>query len=219
MPKTLPLLNEDITYSLAKEREVNVLHQLGYYHEQTRFFTHLNNKHAWMKAIVVHHLGLSSISVCHVADMKDWFCGSFNVSVPVIIHGWKGRRQPGHCVLLRFPLPYRVGEKFRRGNGDEKIRCEAGAYAWLQENCPDIPIPQLYGFGLSTGEKVQSYIFFMADTIADSPNTVHPGRQLSFFQTFFSFLASPIIILAWFSRPFVLYPPFEQNVCFSRWRD
>ncbi|KAE8414838.1 hypothetical protein BDV36DRAFT_298674 [Aspergillus pseudocaelatus] len=153
MPKTLPLLNEDITYSAAQEREANILHQLGYPHERTRFFAHLNSKHAWIKAIVTHHLGLSSIDVCRVADMKDWFCGSFNVSVPVIIQGCKGKQQPGHCVLLRFPLPYRVGEKFRRGNGDEKIRSEAGAYAWLQENCPDVPIPRLYGFGLSTGEK------------------------------------------------------------------
>ncbi|KKK15094.1 hypothetical protein AOCH_005603 [Aspergillus ochraceoroseus] len=41
---------------------------------------------------------------------------------------------------------------FRPGNGDEKVLCEAGTYAWLQDNCPDVPIPHLYGFGLSTGE-------------------------------------------------------------------
>ncbi|KAE8149392.1 hypothetical protein BDV25DRAFT_156391, partial [Aspergillus avenaceus] len=153
MPKKLPLLNEEITYSIAKEREVNVLHQLNYHHQKTHFFTHLNSKHAWMKAIVVHHLGLSSTNACHVSGMEDWLCGSFNVSVPVTIQRWKGRQQPGGCVLLRFPLPYRVGEKARPGNGDEKIRCEAGAYAWLQENCPEVPIPRLYGFGMATGEK------------------------------------------------------------------
>ncbi|PWY66961.1 hypothetical protein BO83DRAFT_451488 [Aspergillus eucalypticola CBS 122712] len=57
-------------------------------------------------------------------------------------------------MVLRLPLPYRIGEDFMPGNGDEKVKCEAGTYAWLQENCPDVPIPELYGFGLSTGEAV-----------------------------------------------------------------
>lgn len=26
--------------------------------------------------------------------------------------------------MLRFPFSYRVGKKFRPGNGDEKIRCD-----------------------------------------------------------------------------------------------
>ncbi|KAJ0417842.1 hypothetical protein BJY00DRAFT_288788 [Aspergillus carlsbadensis] len=43
------------------------------------------------------------------------------------------------------------------GNGDEKVRCEAGAYAWLQENCPDVAIPELYGFALSTGQTFTCY--------------------------------------------------------------
>jgi hypothetical protein len=154
MPKTRRLLHEEITFSVAKEREVNILHQLNYHDKQTRFFSYLNSKHAWMKALVVHHLGLPSTEVCQVAETKDWLCGSFNVSVPVTIRNWKGRQQQGHSVLLRFPLPHRVGEASRRGNGDEKIQCEAGAYAWLQANCPDVPIPQLYGFAMSTGETV-----------------------------------------------------------------
>ncbi|BDD60167.1 hypothetical protein MAP00_005321 [Monascus purpureus] len=54
--------------------------------------------------------------------------------------------------MFRLPLPYRVGDAFRPGNGDEKVRCEAGTYAWLEENCPDVPIPRFYGFGVSTGE-------------------------------------------------------------------
>lgn len=154
MPITRRLLREEITYSTAKEREVNVLHQLTYYDQQLHFFDHLNSKRDWMKAVVAHHLGLGSPDACHVAETKDWLHGSFNVCVPVTIHNWK-RTQPGQRVLLRFPLPYRVGEAFRPGNGDEKIRCEAGTYAWLQENCPDVPIPRLYGFAISTGETVR----------------------------------------------------------------
>ncbi|EPS27586.1 hypothetical protein PDE_02529 [Penicillium oxalicum 114-2] len=85
--------------------------------------------------------------MCEVSDIEDWLHGSFNVCVPITMNNRQNKR-----VLLRFPLPYRVGEAFNPGNSDEKIRCEAGTYAWLQENCPEIPIPQLYAFSLSTGE-------------------------------------------------------------------
>ncbi|EER28632.1 hypothetical protein D8B26_001096 [Coccidioides posadasii str. Silveira] len=152
MPSVLHLLNEKITYSVAKEREVNILHQLGYYEQQNSFFSHLNDNRSWMKQIVAHHLGLPSSDVCHIAERQDWLNGSFNVCVPVTIDNWKCKEQPGNRVLLRFPLPYRVGGASQEGNGNEKIQCEAGTYAWLQENCPEVPIPQLYGFALSTGE-------------------------------------------------------------------
>jgi hypothetical protein len=126
-----------------------------------------------MKSVVVHHLGLKSTNACHVAEIKDWFCGSFNVCVPVTIDNWKCRQQPGHRIPLRFPLPYRVGEEFRHGNGDEKIQCEAGAYAWLQENCSDVPIPRLYGFATSTGESVRGRMLLVVMTPTDSANLVH----------------------------------------------
>lgn len=56
--------------------------------------------------------------------------------------------------MIRFPLPYRIGENCSLGNADETIRHEVGTYAWLQENCPIVPIPRLYGFGLSTCQTV-----------------------------------------------------------------
>jgi len=76
---------------------------------------------------VAHHLGLLSPSECHVADVKTWMNGSFNLCIPVTI---------GHSkrVIIRFPLPYRVGDDFRPGNGDEKVRCEAATYACMRES-------------------------------------------------------------------------------------
>jgi len=62
-------------------------------------------------------------------------------------------------VLIRFPLPYRVGDKVCPGNGDEKVRCEAATYAWMQKECPSIPIPQIYGFALSTGQCVCALLY------------------------------------------------------------
>jgi hypothetical protein len=138
MLKTRRLLRREITYSAAEEEEVNILHQLGYYDQRAQFFDNLDAKRNWIKAAVAHHLSLTSPAACHVAETEDWLHGSFNVCVPVTVDN-------GKRVLVRFPPPYRVGEAFRPGNGDEKIRCEAGTYAWLQENCPMVPIPRLYG--------------------------------------------------------------------------
>ncbi|KAE8153859.1 hypothetical protein BDV25DRAFT_168136 [Aspergillus avenaceus] len=126
MPQTLPLLHGEITYSFAKEEE----------------------KRPWIEAIVAHHLNLGASYTCCMDDAENWLHGSFNLCVPVAIQSQDSQQR----VLLRLPLPYRVGDAFRPGNGDEKIRCETGAYAWLQENCPDVPIPTLYGFATSTGE-------------------------------------------------------------------
>ncbi|KAJ9248068.1 hypothetical protein C8Q69DRAFT_186948 [Paecilomyces variotii] len=151
MPKTRPLLRGEITYSTAQREEVNILHRLSYHDQRRKFFAHILAKKDWIESIVAHHLNLGP-SNCRMEDVENWRHGSFNLCVPVVVNGWKWKQQPGERVLLRFPLPYRVGDAFRPGNGDEKIRCEAGAYAWLQENCPDVPIPKLYGFATSTGE-------------------------------------------------------------------
>ncbi|KAK2787281.1 hypothetical protein FQN53_005440 [Emmonsiellopsis sp. PD_33] len=139
-------LREDITYSVVKEKEVNILHQLGYNEKQNQFFAHPRSRQEWMVAVVGHHLGLKS-SRCHVEDEEHWLYGSFNVCVLITIDDWDVKR-----VLIRFPLPYRVGEATMHGNGDEKIGCEAGTYAWLQENCPAVPILRFYGVSLSTSE-------------------------------------------------------------------
>ncbi|KAM5441184.1 hypothetical protein MferCBS31731_003612 [Microsporum ferrugineum] len=141
---------KEITYSDIKNEEVNILNELRYFEDQTRFFTDLANRDGWIKSVVAHHLNIDP-SRCDLAESAEWLKGSFNICIPVTIQGWI-RGQSKHRVLLRLPLPFKVGEAFRPGNADEKIRCEAGTYAWLQENHPDIPIPQLYGFSLSSGE-------------------------------------------------------------------
>ncbi|KFZ19795.1 hypothetical protein V502_03462 [Pseudogymnoascus sp. VKM F-4520 (FW-2644)] len=144
MSEPLPLPRGEITYPTARAKEVNILKRLQYPVEEAKFFHHIDNKRNWIKAVVAHHLKLRSPASYQVADIKSWYHGGFNVCIPVTISAWEGKEQPGQRVLIRFPLPYRVGEAFRPGNGDEKIRCEAGAYAYLQENCPEVPIPRLY---------------------------------------------------------------------------
>ncbi|KAH1303619.1 hypothetical protein KXX47_008709, partial [Aspergillus fumigatus] len=123
---------------------------LGYRDQKIRYFTHLYRNRQQIKSIVAHHLGLSSADRCRMVDVEDWIHGSFNVCIRVDVDGQRG--YPGTQVMIRFPLPYRIGEECCPGNADEKVRCEVGTYVWLQANCPTVPIPRLYGFGLSTGQ-------------------------------------------------------------------
>ena len=64
--------------------------------------------------------------------------------VPVHVKRWE--QQAEKRVMIRFPLPYKIGEEDYPGNAEEKLRCEAATYVWLQQHCPDVPIPRLLGF-------------------------------------------------------------------------
>lgn len=175
--KPLRLLRGEITYEAAKEQDANILHQLGYRDQKIRFFTHLYRNRGLIATIAAHHLGLNSADTCHVVDVEDWIHGSFNVCIRIDVDG-QGQ-DAGTQVMIRFPLPYRIGENCRPGNADEKVRCEVGTYAWLQENCPSVPIPRLYGFGLSTGQTVcQLYVY--SKNYCLQP-LVHNSRQPAFY--------------------------------------
>ncbi|KAK2798120.1 hypothetical protein FQN50_008931 [Emmonsiellopsis sp. PD_5] len=150
MPVKRRLLREEVTYSQVASKEENILHKLAYWDKQCEFFTYIHRRRGLIESAVAHHMGLSSSSRCQAADVKDWMRGSFNLCVPVTIDSRDTRRRR---VLMRFPLQHRVGEQFRPGNADEKVRCEAGAYAWLGRECPSIPMPHMYGFALAGGQR------------------------------------------------------------------
>ncbi|KAL5333197.1 hypothetical protein BJX70DRAFT_392369 [Aspergillus crustosus] len=147
MLKRRRLLRGEITYSAAKENETNILHALGYWDQQREYFEHLRKKCHLIEATVAQHLNLSPKD-CHVPDTEEWLSGTFNVCIPIYI----GSNKSGPGYLIRLPLPYRVGDRFNPGNADEKVICEVGTYLWLQQICPEIPIPKLHGYGLATGQ-------------------------------------------------------------------
>ena len=66
--------------------------------------------------------------------------------------------------MFRFSLPYKVGELGYPGNADEKLRCEAAMYIYIQENCPDVPILKLWGFGFKNGSIVRLHLVSLIDT-------------------------------------------------------
>jgi hypothetical protein len=41
---------------------------------------------------------------------------------------------------------------------DGKMRAEVGAYAWIEEHCPEIPAPKLHGFAFSANLQVYPLI-------------------------------------------------------------
>ncbi|KAL2256487.1 hypothetical protein VTK26DRAFT_1598 [Humicola hyalothermophila] len=145
---SLPLLTGKITLSEALDEEDNILEKLSYPEKRLDFcaylYTHAND----IKAIVAHHVAVTRES-CKIPWVDEWLHGSFNICIPVYINGVKR-------VMIRFPLPYKIGESTHSGNAEEKLRCEVATYAWIQSNCPSIPIPRLWGFGFPNGQAVRA---------------------------------------------------------------
>jgi hypothetical protein len=53
-------------------------------------------------------------------------------------------------------MPQKLAETWYPGTVNEKLSCEVGAYAWMHDNCSNIPIPHLFGFGFSDGRHVSA---------------------------------------------------------------
>lgn len=143
----LPLLRREITLDEALGDDDNILARLDYPSKQSDFWTYLHNCKPEIEAVVSFHLGVTS---CQVADEGTWLFGSHNVCIPVEI-----KTPMEHRVLVRVPLPFKLGEAENPGNVEEKLRSEVAAYIWIQENCPDVPIPTLFGFGFPDGQSVR----------------------------------------------------------------
>ncbi|KAM3449389.1 hypothetical protein NHJ6243_009979, partial [Beauveria neobassiana] len=153
---TRNLLSGPITFSNAKGRAANVLEALLYSQRKLAFYDYIERRRDLVAEVIAHHFGVKPSEI-QVSPQVWWRHGSFNLCIPFTIIA----KMTDPDVLpnvppyafIRFPLPYRVGEAAHPGNSDEKVRCEAATYAWMEENCPDVPIPKLFGFGLSTNER------------------------------------------------------------------
>lgn len=133
-----PLLSGKITLSEAIDDESDVLRKLSYPEKRLDFYQFLQAHASEIQTIVSHHLGIPRDS-CRTPWINEWLHGSFNVCIPIYVCGEKR-------IVIRFPLPYKIGESTNQGNAEEKLRCEVATYAWIQAHCPSIPIPRLWGF-------------------------------------------------------------------------
>jgi hypothetical protein len=57
-------------------------------------------------------------------------------------------------VLMRCLIAYLLIKAAYPGTLDEKMACEVGVYVYIKDNCPDILIARLIGFGFLDGRKV-----------------------------------------------------------------
>ena len=110
--------------------------------ETRKVYAYLNEHTGDIQALTAHHLGINRTQ-CVVSHWKEWIRGNFNVCIPVLVQDQNGR--PSRTVPMRCPMAYRLGSDI--GSVDEKIGCEVATYAWMQDNCPDVRIPDLLGFG------------------------------------------------------------------------
>ncbi|KKK17898.1 hypothetical protein AOCH_005580 [Aspergillus ochraceoroseus] len=149
MQRELPLLHGQISLSTALVDDDNVLQELSYPDQRFEFYVYLYQSRAVIESIVSYHMNLNKKQTCHVGEVKEWMTGSFNVCILVDIDG-QDDNAPKR-VLIRFPLPYKVGEIQHPGNADEKLRCEAATFIWIRQNCPSIPMPRLWGFAFAQG--------------------------------------------------------------------
>ena len=150
----LETLNGEISFSEAVQDERNMLLQISYPSKRLEFLVYLLENRGNIEALAADHLGLKDVTRCRLVHAADWISGSFNYCLPIDIDGCG--KTPQKRVMMRFPLPYKVGESHYPGNVDEKLRCEAATYIWLQENCPEIPVPKLWGFAFSDGRGVSN---------------------------------------------------------------
>jgi hypothetical protein len=149
----LSISNGDrFTLKAAQKNESNILSRLKRSRCTAKLYRDLWRDRKIIEAITAHHLSRIDPSTCVVQDTVTWMKGQFNVCIPIHVHEGDGSISK---KIFRCPLAHKVGERYSPGAVDEKMRAEAGAYAWIEENCPDIPTPRLHAFGFSPDLQVE----------------------------------------------------------------
>lgn len=154
MPSTLELIGRgSITIESAFDEEKNVINWASYGPATEKFYQEIWDQRESVEALVKHHMALGRQDRCTVLPQRDWIRGSFNVCVFVEVNP---RTTACRKVVFRCPMPHKLAEAIYPGSIDEKLSCEVGAYAWVEENCPEIRTPHLFGFGFSDNRHVSS---------------------------------------------------------------
>jgi hypothetical protein len=142
-----PVFDQHNAIEEALTDDDNFLVRIAYPKQRQVFWNFLISQKSEIERIVSHHL---HVTTSQIGDVNTWISGSFNVCIPVCINPPSETR-----VLIRIPLPYKVGEANNAGNVDEKLRCESASYMWIQDNSPTTPIPKLFGCGFTDGQTVR----------------------------------------------------------------
>lgn len=138
------------TYESASKEEFDVLKRLGHGPAVKALADELWQQRHSIEAVTRQHLGLRRRDTCSVLERHTWIRGGFNICVLVDVEAGERSRK----VVFRCAMPHKLAEAQHPGTVDEKVSCEVGAYVWMQEKCPHVRIPHLYGFGFSDGRHV-----------------------------------------------------------------
>ncbi|KAG5943141.1 hypothetical protein E4U53_007107 [Claviceps sorghi] len=145
MSSTIALLDhEPLTFQQALSEDFNVIqrhHQVAQVQEQ---YSILWSQKDSIAAIVKAQLGLHNEAKCAATPPQEWIRGKFNICIPIFVESC----QFSGKVMMRCPMPSALADSYHSEKITERLRSDIGAHAWLQKNCPDIRIPQLYGFSI-----------------------------------------------------------------------
>ncbi|KAI0099078.1 hypothetical protein GGR51DRAFT_576458 [Nemania sp. FL0031] len=148
MPTTLELVGRGpITLDSALENESNVINLASYKPAMDKLYQELWSQRHSIEGLVKHHLALDTEDVS-VLPTDYWRFGGFNVCIILAI---KSGSKPVSNIVFRCPMPHKLAEARYPGSIDDKLGGEVGAYIWIEENCPEIRTPHLFGFGTMDG--------------------------------------------------------------------
>ncbi|KAF2155016.1 hypothetical protein K461DRAFT_276196 [Myriangium duriaei CBS 260.36] len=135
------------TYSLHSTAELplNFIHLFQNHEDALSHKTFLWKQRKSIVTSIRHILHLRPCDGCHI--LRTWMAGGFNTCAMAKVTIDDIERK----LIFRCPMPHRHAEQHYPGTMDEKLNSEVATYLWIQRNCPDIPIPQLYAFGFADG--------------------------------------------------------------------
>jgi len=144
---------KQVTEEEALDDDWDMIPTLTAFRKTRQFCDRLECHRTQLEALIARHLGIPASDF--VLLSKDhWIWGSFNICLPLDIKRTAYTSSLPRQAILRFALPFRCGEEYNPGNVEEKLRCEAATYIWLQRHCPSIPTPRLLGIGFPGTESV-----------------------------------------------------------------
>jgi len=159
MSAIFEIRDKQSAYDLARDKEFDVIRELKEARKTSKFRDSLLGCKREIELLTAHHLGLSKGQSCLMLGQQEWISGRFNVCIPVVVNGSDGK--PYRKVLMRCPIAHMLAEAAYPGTVDEKMSCEIATYAYIQDNCPTVPIAHLFGFGFPDGRKVRARNSFL----------------------------------------------------------
>ena len=136
------------TYEDAKRFQGNFIIESNVYQAYDTTLRTLWKKKPEICNVIAQHLHLDSechVRICDASRVRR----GFN-NIVIFFEITNSSIQSG---VIRFAIPGSVGSE---ANLVAKVNQEAATYLHLYQEHPDVPKPQLFGFGLSTGKTVRT---------------------------------------------------------------